>query len=485
MLRDVGVRVSPSAQYISLITSFEEKLEHAIKAITSCTKEIEITVEKQEFQPFYQKAYSEAAPKIEIKGFRKGKVPSKMINQMFGQQIQQDAELNCANEFFNQITKNEKILVLSRPAISDVKNENDIYTFVISFETMPEFELGDYRSITIKEPIYKVKDEDIEHELMHISYNSGKEKPADTVTGDNFYVTLQYLGNENAPAPELTKDEDKNPSVQKVFLHDHHLPKDFAGTFLNTKVGDMVKYKEAPELPEITYLVKEISEMIPYEFTAENIKLLTKDKLDNLDDFRQEIGFKIQEVYDNKSREMMEESLIDQLVAMHNVEIPNEFYQTSLHKYTVDFYKQNSKLDVTDQMFTENYEFFNKSFYEPVSKIVKWSFISEKISTKEKIEVEDQDVDEFIDMFVAQNPTFDNPQIRTMLKENDKVKEDVYRKKLIDLLMDFASTEAIDYNEYIEELRLKQIANVDNNISKDVAEIDADTAEVVDTKEEK
>lgn len=481
MLRDVGVRVSPSAQYISLITSFEDKLEHTIKAISSCVKEIHINVEKQEFQPFYSKAYSEAAPKIEIKGFRKGKVPPKMITQLFGSQIQQDAELNCANEFFNQITKNNKILVLSRPSITDVKKENDLYTFVINFETMPEFELGDYKSLTVKEPIYKVKDEDIEHELLHISYNNGKEQPADTVKGDNYYVTLQYLGNENAPAQELTDEEDKNPSIQKVFLHDHHLPKDFAAAFLNTKVGDNVKYKEAESLPEISYLVKEISEMIPFEFTEENIKLITKDKFDNIEDFKQEIGFKIQEVYDNKSREMMEEAIIEQLVDMHDIEIPQEFYQTSLHKYTVEFYKENSKLDVTDEMFAKNYDFFAKSFKEPVTKIAKWSFISEKIANKEKIEVEEQDIDEFIDLFVSQNPNFDNPQIRQMLKTNDKVKEDVYRKKIIDLLMDFSTTEAIDYNEYLEELRTKQIAKVDSTITKEEITEAEETAEATDT----
>lgn len=63
-------------------------METNVVSIDSCTQEVTFTLTSEDLIPHFERAYREAQPNLEIKGFRKGKVPLPIIKQRFGRQIE-------------------------------------------------------------------------------------------------------------------------------------------------------------------------------------------------------------------------------------------------------------------------------------------------------------------------------------------------------------------------------------------------------------
>lgn len=459
-------------------------MEHSINEISAVKRSIKITISGDEFKPFYSSKFKEVSSTAEIKGFRKGKVPTNIIKKFFNDKITADAQLDAVNHFFQEIIKNNNFKMVDGPHLVDIIEKDGGYEFELQYDTIPELPLADYKSITITEPIYRVKEEDIDNALEEMKVTYGTREEKEEITSDNFFVKIHFLGDENRETPEYDNDVD-NPAIQEIFLKAKELPATFAPAFLNKKVGDIVNYKEAENLPELRYEIKGIQEQIPAEFTDEVIKKITNDKHDNIDDLREEISFQIQENYDEKSRELMEEQIIEAVVEQNSdYPYPDSIYPKHLFEYVKAFYKNNQKMEITEEIFNKNYDFFNTTFKKQVEFAIRWNILSDRIIELEKIEVEESDVDEFINEAIRVSPNLNNPQIISMIKSDDRIKSQIINKKLIELLLDFTTTESKDFIEYMDMRRAKLIAKNDENFYKTVTKEDEPAEENVETTTE-
>ena len=91
-------------------------MEVTIKNNNDCEQEMHITMSQEELAPHFEKAYREAAPALEIKGFRKGKVPMHMIKKMFGASIEYQAVEDISNDIFRKEIEARNINPIGTPA---------------------------------------------------------------------------------------------------------------------------------------------------------------------------------------------------------------------------------------------------------------------------------------------------------------------------------------------------------------------------------
>jgi trigger factor len=96
-------------------------LEISVISIDACTQEVSFSLTQEDFIPHFERAYQKAQPTIEIKGFRKGKVPLSIIKQRFGRQIEQDCMMDVADSEFKNYTRNNNIKVVGQPELLDLK----------------------------------------------------------------------------------------------------------------------------------------------------------------------------------------------------------------------------------------------------------------------------------------------------------------------------------------------------------------------------
>lgn len=445
-------------------------MDYVIKNINACEKELVINATEKELQKFINQKYNELAPKVNLKGFRKGKAPKNVVMRYYGDQIKNDAENSLGNYFFRQVTTEQKITVAGTPFFKSIKPNEKGLELVIGFETPSDFDLGDYTNFTIKEPVHRVSDEEVDTQLDNILLANGTFKDAEKIDGINFKIKVK-------PQVENAKPEDKQSEPFDLLLTNQRLPKDLIDAFIGKKLHDMVEYKPEGATRSMFYTIDKVEEIIKLEPTVENIKKLSEEKFDNIEDFKKELGFQLQEMWDEKSRDLMDENIMDALIAKYNFEIPKEMYRENLVRYTINFYKQQ-KVNLKEKDVIDDLPMFEKYFGDTVMKLAKWAFISEKIIAKEKLEIEDSDYDEQIEKFRDQFPDVTSDNMKSLLKENPEFKETLLRKKLMDVLREYATTDEVDYDTFVKErnsmLEAERVAkynSVQNDIKEETANV--------------
>jgi len=149
---------------------------------------------------------------------------------------------DISNELFNKAIQEQKIKFIGQPALKDILPNEDGYTFLISYEVIPEFQLSDYRGLAIEEPVHRVSDDEIEHEISHLTINSGKTEPADEILSDLYIAGLTLREVDDATGLPLIGGK---PQETQVFLHNHNVMPELRMSLFNKRVGDRFNFKPA------------------------------------------------------------------------------------------------------------------------------------------------------------------------------------------------------------------------------------------------
>lgn len=421
-------------------------MEHKLTEKENWERLLDITVAREEIQPQLDKAYREAKPYISHKGFRKGQVPINLIKKLYGKQIEADAFGEIANDLFNKLLQEQKFSFIGEPKLTNIDDQKETVTFSFSYEVMPEFEMADYQDLEIDEPVHIVNDEEIEKELEEMSINNGNLTPADQITDDLHIarVTIQEIDEATGlPAADSKAEE------TEIFLHSPYVTPDLKELLLNLKEGDNFNYKpiEAdPTAPQKTFNIKinNILKLVPVELTDEFIKQYTQDRFETLDEYKEEIGFKLQEEWNKKSREAMEEQIVNKLVEMNDFDVPKALLWKVVEGMTEDLKKQYQNIPNFQNVTAE--DMYND--LEPsATQRLKWEIIRAKIIEKEKIEVEDHDLDEMVEAESKRRKS-DPEKILEELKGNQNIVGQILSKKVMDLLLDYSVTKEVEFDEH-------------------------------------
>jgi trigger factor len=426
----------------------EQKLEKSVTTLEGCERQVELFVNNEELLPHFEKAYNEAIPKINLKGFRKGKVPIKVIKQYYGKQIEAEALPEISSEFFNKFLKEDNIRVVGTPRLKDIVPKDSGYNFIITFDVYPEFELKNYQGITIDEPFHKVTDEEIEKEIERICRNSGKLEEADKITDELFIAGVKISEIDALTQVPIIGGK---PQETQIFLADETVLPDIKASLINSTVGDSFIYSPKTSdkfAPEKTFriIINQISKLIPSEFTNEFVDSYSGGKFKTTEEFREEIELQIQEEWDRKSREEMENQIITRLVDLNNFEVPQSIVWNVIESMADSIRKRYSNTPQAQSLTTES---MAEGLRPLAERTVRWEIIKNKIIEKEDIKVEDHDVEDMVEI-EAKRLNSDKNAIRSRIIQNQQITDKILTKKALDIIIDFAVTNEISFEEYSE-----------------------------------
>ena len=156
---------------------------------------IESTAE--EFEAGLNKAYNKDKNKISIPGFRKGKAPRKMIEQMYGAEVfYEDAANAIIPEAYATAAEESKLEIVSQPKISVVQLEKGKpFIFAAEVAVKPEVELGTYKGVGVEKADTEVTDADVEEELKKVQeQNSRTVTVEDRAVKDGDMTVIDFEG---------------------------------------------------------------------------------------------------------------------------------------------------------------------------------------------------------------------------------------------------------------------------------------------------
>lgn len=252
-------------------------MEYTVEEISPVERKVNVTVPAEEANAAITATVAMYKTSVDIKGFRKGKVPSSLIESRFKDQVYQEATNDLVNLQINQILGESKLQPLSRLDV-DAKElvRDEDFTYSVGFEVAPEFEMPDYSNLSVEEEAVEVKPEEIEEvierirtnmsetkeieedrtaqdgDVAVISFNAWSEgKELDEIKADNFELPIgegQALEGFEDIVKKLKKGEKGEGDI--TFPEDF-INKDFAGQTVTMRVTlYSIKERVKPEVDD-------------------------------------------------------------------------------------------------------------------------------------------------------------------------------------------------------------------------------------------
>ncbi len=378
-------------------------MEYKINDLSLTEREVEVTFAYDEIKNDVETEVRKQTKNIQIAGFRKGKVPLPLLKKMYGDSLEFEASEKVANNQFWEIAKDKHLHPIGQPALTDIKFKpgEDLY-FKVKYEVYPKLDVKDYVGQELEIPDFKLNDEDIESEIKYILKSNSTNEPAEIVGDDrNFILGVEIKRvDDKGEIIEGTKPENiqidlTNDRVQKDIIENSKGKRvgetfEFSFTDDRTEKDENGNEKKVAESFYYVALVKEIKKIITPELNEELIKKVTKDKVNNEADFREDIRKDMQNYYDQRTEDLVRDKLIGTIVK-NNEFAPPASLVTNILEEMVKSEEESAK--------KQGYKKFDKNesnnrLRKTAEFNVKWYLIKSTIEKKENILITDEELAE-------------------------------------------------------------------------------------------
>ncbi len=330
-------------------------MDYKINHISDVEKELVVTFPKEEVDKNFSGTYSHLAKTVNLKGFRKGKVPLHVIKQFYGKGVKKDVEEFFINNGINDAVVKEELKVITDPKISnktDIKEGQD-YEFTFSVEVFPKLEL-ELKNYEIEYTPVKYEEKMLEEEVKAFlkQFTEYKESNEGAKEGDK--LTISFVARKDGEIVEGTEGKDA-----ELFLGEKQFVEDFENSLYGKKAGE--KYTTDVTFSE-DYRAKELAgQTVQFEIeiskveTPENIPELTdelvKEKLhlDSVEEYKTKVKEEIVNYIDDLNNRTKQYLVIDKYVQDLDFEIPPSFLKAEEASLTERLKNDSKKTELSEE----------------------------------------------------------------------------------------------------------------------------------------
>ncbi|HET7414157.1 MAG TPA: trigger factor [Arthrobacter sp.] len=171
-------------------------MKSAVENLNPTRVKLKVEVPFEELKPQIDEAYKTVASQIQVPGFRKGKVPNKLIDQRVGRAYIIESAVNEGlNGYYQSAVQETEISPLSQPeveitAIPDPESFEGDLNFEVEVDIRPKVELPDYSGIEVTVEPAKSSDEDVDKELDELRGRFGTLKNVDRPAAKDDFLTI-------------------------------------------------------------------------------------------------------------------------------------------------------------------------------------------------------------------------------------------------------------------------------------------------------
>ena len=383
-------------------------MSYTVEKIEGSKAKFTITVESEAFNAARDKAFKRNKNRLSVPGFRKGKVPRKMIEKMYGKEVFDDDAINlAAPDAYEEAMKDCDLEIISRPSYEMVDvNDDDTFVFTATVAIRPEVKLGDYKGIEVEKRTVKVLAADVNAELDRIrEQNSRKVEVTDRAVKKDDIVKIDFDGYVDDKAFAGGKGEDYD-----LVIGSHSFIDDFEDQLIGKNIGDDVNVNVT--FPE-EYHEQSLAGK-PALFKVK-IKGITEKELPKLDDefaeevsefetlkeYKDDIKKNLTERRKKEAADAKEAEALEKLVESTDVDIPEEAIDDQTEELVREFGYRMQMQGMDPQTYMKmtgmTPEVLMGQMRPEAERRLKTRFILEAIVDAEKIVADEAEVDKEIE----------------------------------------------------------------------------------------
>lgn len=407
---------------------------------------MKITIDQDTFEKGCQTAYQSMKGKINVSGFRKGKVPRNVIEKMYGVEVFYDEAINAVlPKAYEEAVAEQGLDIVSRPDVDveEIGKGKDL-VLTVSVTVKPEVTLGAYKGIEVEKKSVEVTAEEIdqdieakreqnarfiavedravqEKDMLLIDFN-GKVDNVEFPGGqaENYSIVVgsgTFIPGFEDQLVGMNLGEEKD--IEVTFPEAYH-EASLAGkpAVFTVKVNE-IKEKELPELDD--EFVKDISEF------------------DTLDELKADVKEKLTEKKSKEVEREVENYLIKTVSENATIDIPEVMIETQMESMLKDFEYQlrYQGLSIEDYFTFSNTtkEQLTEQMRPDAEMRVRQGLVIETIGKTESIDATEEDLDQEMEK-MAETYKMSAEQLKKTMRPQDieYIKDTVVARKIVDFL---------------------------------------------------
>jgi trigger factor len=380
----------------------DHPVKTAVEELSPTRVRLTVEVPFKELEPSLQAAYKKVAQQVRVPGFRPGKVPARIIEQRFGRAVVLEETLNDAlPKLYGQAVDESDVFPVSQPEIEVTKIEDgEQVEFTAEVDVRPTFDVPDFEGLEVVVDAVEVTDEDIDTQIDALRQRFATLTGVERAASNGDYVVMDLRAEidgknlEEQQAADVSYEVGAGSVLQGLDDALEGMSADEEKTFRTTLVGG----ENAGEEADVIINVKSVKEKVLPELDDEFAQLASEfDTLDELKDSIREQARRnklIEQVVQTRDKAL--EALLGQI----DIPLPD-----SALKAEIDARKHNLEHQIADSglsreayfrlyQTTEDDQF--AEFEETSAKALKTGFVLDKIVKAEDINVNEQELTDFV-----------------------------------------------------------------------------------------
>jgi trigger factor len=423
------------------------------------SREYSIVIPAADIEDRVLSKLAEIGQQVTIPGFRKGKVPTKLLRQRYGQSVLGDVIQDAVVESSSQAITDQSLTPATQPKIDVTKFEDaEDLEYTMAVEVMPEITAVDFKTLKLERLTCDISDEEIEKSMANIASEMVRSEPikrARKARKDDI-VVINFVGSIDGEEFEGGKAEDFQltlgserfiPGFEDQLIgakSEEHVtvnvsfPEDYAAE--NLKGKDAVFEVD----------IKEIRERVETPIDDELAKSLGLESLDQLKDGTRQ---QLEQNYTMFSRNRLKRVLLDQLDESHDFEIPPGMVETEVESIWEQFEQARSEERLDDEDKDKSEEELREEYRKIASRRVRLGLLLAEVGRTNNIEVSAEEVNQAMLQEVRKYPGQER-QVMEYFQQNQQamagLRAPIFEDKVIDFILEMA--EVTDRSVTPEEL---------------------------------
>jgi len=343
-------------------------MQVSIESSTGLERQLKIGVPADKIDQEVTDRLQKATKTVSIKGFRKGKVPLRVVKQHYGKGVRQEVVGEIVNSSFYDAIQKEELRPVGQPRIDDlIDAEGQDLEYLAIFEVYPEVKLADLGKVKVSRPIADVTPEDVEKMISVLRDQQATFTAAEKAAEEGDQVNIDFVGTHK-------KEEFTGGSAegQDLVLGSNSMIPGFEDGLIGVSAGDetVLKLKfpkdyHSEELKgkavQFAVKVNSVSEKQMPEMDDDFFKMYGVET-GGEEKFREDIEANMERELRNAIRTKVKNRVMDQLFSLNKVDVPaalvsNEI--TQLKQQMVQQFGGGQQIDLSmlpDDMFKDKAE---------------------------------------------------------------------------------------------------------------------------------
>src|SRR5271166_5543835 len=367
-------------------------------AEANCRRELDLEIPADEVSKQTEKIAKEFAKMARVPGFRPGKAPITLIKKRFAEDIKGEVLQKLVPEHVEKAVAEQKLTPVSQPQVDKLEfNEGQPVKFRASFEVLPEFALGNYKSLEIEMPEMTLTDEDVNKALAEFQQRAATYAPVEgRVVQDDDFVQVKLAGTPEGEGEPLQAEsvlchvgaeetmEPFNENLRGANVGDHkdfdvNYPADYpdpklAGKLFHYSVDVLgIKTKKLPELND--EFAKDVSDAT----SLEELKTKIREGLEHERDHRQ--------------KDLQRERVLAEMVKLHDFPVPESLVEHQMDVRLERVVRSLAQQGVDPRAVNVDWVSLRKRQEERAKDDVKAELVIDRIATEEKIDSTDEELE--------------------------------------------------------------------------------------------